>query len=80
MLNAIPVLMISSSFLLISCSDNAVRDTKTVVKNNLSDADVMMIMHCAEMKMDECKNFEGITLNSGLRPRMNTKIHESAGG
>jgi hypothetical protein len=46
-----------------ACSDNASTDTKAVAKNNLSDADVMTIMHCAEMKMDECGKFEGITLN-----------------
>ncbi len=56
-------LMIFSSFLLVACSDNTARDAKVVTKNNLSDADVMMIMHCAEMKMDECEQFEGITLS-----------------
>ena len=63
MLKSIPALIILASFLLSACSDNAARDTKSAAKNNLSDADIMMIMHCAEMKMDECKKFEGITLN-----------------
>jgi hypothetical protein len=63
MLKTIPALIILASFLMTACSDNTARDTIPVVKNDLSDADVMMIMHCAEMKMDECKKFEGITLN-----------------
>lgn len=58
-----PLLIILMLLLLSSCSDNSSATKKEVVKNNLSDADVMTIMHCAEMKMDECKKYEGITLN-----------------
>jgi hypothetical protein len=63
MLKATPVLMILFSLMLAACSDNTAIDTKPVAKNSLSDADIMMVMHCAEMKMDECEKFEGITLN-----------------
>ncbi len=61
MLKTIPALIILAPLLLSACSDNAPTDTKAVAKKNLSDADVMTIMHCAEMEMDECEKFEGIT-------------------
>ena len=63
MLKAIPALIILTPFLLFACSNNVARDTTAAAKSNLSDAGIMMVMHCAEMKMDECEKSEGITLN-----------------
>lgn len=57
------VFLVLMALILTACSDNASTEKKPVAESNLTDADVMTIMHCAEMKMDECKKFEGITLN-----------------
>jgi hypothetical protein len=63
MLKPISVLLALMALILTACSDNSAVDKKAVTENNLSDEDVMMIMHCAEMKMEGCEKFEGITLN-----------------
>lgn len=63
MFKIVPTLCISAALFLSGCSDNSPPASKPTSENNLSDADVMTIMHCAEMKMDECKKYEGITLN-----------------
>lgn len=63
MLKMRPFFLFLILLIMSACSDNTSIDKKAVAENNLSDEDVMMIMHCAEMKMDECKKYEGITLN-----------------
>ena len=63
MLKAMPIFLVSMALILSACSDNTSTKKKPDAENKLSDADVMMIMHCTEMKMDECEQYEGITLN-----------------
>ena len=63
MLKTISIFLALMPLILSACSDNSSVDKKTIAENNLSDEDVMMIMHCAEMKMDECEQYKGITLN-----------------
>lgn len=63
MFKIIPLLLVLMALILTACSGNTSTQKKPAAESNLSDADVMIIMHCAEMKMDECKKYEGITLS-----------------
>lgn len=63
MLRPTSILLAFLPLILAACSDSSSVDKKPVVENSLSDEDLMMIMHCAEMKMDQCEKYEGITLN-----------------
>ena len=55
--------VVISLLALYACSDDPAETAKPESPaNNLTEEEVMTIIHCAEMPMPECEAYEGITL------------------
>ncbi|MFT5657101.1 MAG: hypothetical protein ACI9KN_000373 [Gammaproteobacteria bacterium] len=66
------ILSLAALLTLAACSDGSEDKGNTDQASSsadLSDADIMMVLHCAEMKMPECEGFYGIELDQKLLRR-----------
>ena len=60
----LPLLLVTALISLAACSDDPAETTQPQQPtNNLTEEEVMLVIHCAEMQMPECEAFEGVTLS-----------------